>query len=81
MITVKLILVWTTFASLWDRLRNWHRCSLGDKLAGQGLGSWTCPRAGFLEDVLIESSERVAEFCLNSSGGMASSSLRIDASS
>jgi hypothetical protein len=32
-----------------------------DKRAGQGLGSWTSPRAGFLEDVLLESCERIAE--------------------
>jgi hypothetical protein len=49
----------------------WHRCSLGDKLAGQwqGLGSWTSPRAGFLEDVLVESVEGVAELCPNFANG------------
>jgi hypothetical protein len=30
---------------------------------GRQLGSWTSPRAGFLEDVLVERGERVAEFC------------------
>jgi hypothetical protein len=34
--------------------------SLGDKLAGQVLGSWTSPSAGFLEDVVVECCERVA---------------------
>ncbi len=40
-----------------------HGCSLRDKLADQGLGHGMSPSAGFLEDVLVESSERVAELC------------------
>jgi hypothetical protein len=36
----------------------WH--VLGDKLAGQVLGCWTSPRAGFLEDVVVECGGRVA---------------------
>jgi hypothetical protein len=38
--------------------------SLGDKLAGQVLGRWTSPSAGFLKDVVVECCERVAKFCL-----------------
>jgi hypothetical protein len=41
--------------------RYWQRCSLGDELAGQGLGSRSSPRDGFPEDVLVDSSERVEE--------------------
>ncbi len=37
--------------------------SLGDELAGQVLDSWTSPSAGFLEDVVVEWSERVSELC------------------
>jgi hypothetical protein len=37
--------------------------SLGDKLAGQVLGRWTSPSAGFLEDVVVECCDRVAELC------------------
>jgi hypothetical protein len=37
--------------------------SLDDKLAGQLLGRWTSPSAGFLEDVVVECGERVAELC------------------
>ncbi len=40
-----------------------HGSSLRCKLADQGLGHWTSSSAGFLEDVLVESSERVAELC------------------
>ncbi len=39
------------------------------------------PRAGFLEDVHVESSEKVADFCPKLVRGMAPSSLSIDASS
>ena len=38
-------------------------CSLGDELVDQGLGHWTTSSAGFLEDLLVECSERVVEFC------------------
>ncbi len=40
-----------------------HGCSLRDKLADQGLGHGTSPSACFLEDVLVESSERVVKLC------------------
>ncbi len=48
--------------------------SLGDELAGQVLGRWTFPSAGFLEDVVEECCERVAELYPKfvSWGGMAS---------
>jgi hypothetical protein len=32
-----------------------HGSSLGDELAGQVLGCWTSPSAGFLEDIVVES--------------------------
>jgi hypothetical protein len=38
-------------------------CSIGDELAGQGLGRGTTSSAAFLEDLLVESCERVVEFC------------------
>ncbi len=47
----------------WDHGWVWHGSSLGDELAGQVLGCWTSPSAGFLEDVVVEWSERVAELC------------------
>ena len=47
----------------WDQGWVWHGSSLGDELAGQVLGRWTSPSAGFLEDVVVEWSERVAELC------------------
>ena len=40
-----------------------HGCSLGDELADQGRGHGTTSSAGFLEDVLVESSETIVEFC------------------
>jgi hypothetical protein len=63
----------------WDDRWVGNGCSLGDELAGQGLGHWKSPRAGFLEDVLVECCERVAELCPKFVRGMTSSSLRIDA--
>ena len=47
----------------WDHGWVGHGSSLGDELAGQVLGRWTSPSAGFLEDVVVEWSERVAELC------------------
>ncbi len=47
----------------WRVLANMQSWTLGDKLAGQGLGRRTSPRAGYLEDVLVESGERVEELC------------------
>ncbi len=49
--------------------------TLGDELAGQVLGRWTSPSAGFLEDVVVECGESLRESqssVQNSSGGMAS---------
>ena len=40
-----------------------HGCSLGDELADKGLDHGTTSSAGFLEDVLVESGERVVEIC------------------
>ena len=45
----------------WDHGWVGNGCSLGDELAGQGLGSGTSPSAGFLEDVVVEWSEKVVE--------------------
>jgi hypothetical protein len=38
----------------WDHWWVGHGSSLRDKLAGQVLGRWTSPSAGFLEDVVVE---------------------------
>jgi hypothetical protein len=51
-------------ALAWDHGWVGYGSSLGDELYGQGLGRWTSPRAGFLEDVVVECCERVAELCL-----------------
>ncbi len=56
----------------WDHRWVRHGSSLGDELAGQVLGSWTSPSAGFLEDVVAECSERITELCLIFVRGMAS---------
>jgi hypothetical protein len=32
-------------------------------VAGQVLGRWTSPSAGFLEDIVVECGERVTELC------------------
>ncbi len=47
----------------WDHWWVWHGSSLGDEPAGQVLGRWTSPSAGFkfLEDAVVECGERVAE--------------------
>jgi hypothetical protein len=61
-----------------QRVRAWnnwwvgHGSSLGDELAGQVLGRWTSPSAGFLEDGVAECVERVAELCPKFVRGMAS---------
>jgi hypothetical protein len=47
----------------WDHRWVGHGSSLGDELEGQMLGRWTSPSAGFLEDVVKECGERVAELC------------------
>jgi hypothetical protein len=47
----------------WDHGWVGHGSSLGDELAGQVLGRWTSPSAGFLADVVVECGERVAELC------------------
>jgi len=47
----------------WDHLWVGHGSSLGDELAGQVLGRWTSPSAGFLEDIVVECGERVTELC------------------
>jgi hypothetical protein len=51
------------------------------KTAKSLLGSWTPPRAGFLEDVLIEAMRGLLSSVQNLSWGMESSSMRIDDSS
>ncbi len=50
-------------ALAWDHWWVGHRSSLGDEFAGQFLGSWTSPSAGFLEDIVVECGERVTELC------------------
>ena len=55
-----------------------HWSSLRGKLADQGLGHGSSSSTGFLEDVLVESSERSS--VRNSSAGMALSASRMDAS-
>jgi len=47
----------------WDHGWVGHGSSLGDELAGQVLGRWTSPSAGFLEDIVVECGERVTELC------------------
>ncbi len=47
----------------WDHGWVGHGSSLGDELAGQVLGRWTSPSAGFLEDVVVKCGERVTELC------------------
>jgi hypothetical protein len=47
----------------WDHGWVGHGSSLGGELAGQVLGRWMSPSAGFLEYVVVECSERVAELC------------------
>jgi hypothetical protein len=55
----------------WRRQRVWawdhgwvgHGSSLADELARQVLGRWMSPSSGFLEDVVVERSERVAKLC------------------
>ena len=46
----------------WDHGWVGHGSSLGE-LAGQVLGRWTSPSAGFLKDIVVECGERVAELC------------------
>ncbi len=48
---------------VWDHGWVGHGSSLSDELAGQVLGRWMSPSAGFLVDVVVECSERVAELC------------------